>query len=71
MATAAERLVEVQDAISAIVGGAQEYTVNGETVRKADLGDLQRLEAALRRQVAATAAPKGAGGFSVATFGSD
>lgn len=54
MATKAEQLASVQDAIMAIQNGAQSYTVDGHAVTRADLDTLYRrekyLESAIARQ---------------------
>jgi len=52
--TTTEQLNEINSAISAILGGAQEYRIHGRLVRKAELSALLkeriRLEAALASQ---------------------
>ena len=51
MATLAERLTKVQDAIDAICDGAQSYSINGRTYTRGNLDQLMRLEASLQRRV--------------------
>lgn len=52
--TILEQLNEVNAAISAILGGAQEYRIGSRTMRRADLSVLfterQRLEAAVANE---------------------
>lgn len=50
--TYAAQLEEVQAAISAILGGAQEYRIGERTLKRADLAALQERETYLRRMVA-------------------
>lgn len=38
------RLTEVQAAISAVLAGAQEYTIGGQRIHRADLNQLMQLE---------------------------
>lgn len=52
MATTAERLAEVQAAISAIATGGQEYQIGTRKVRRADLAQLQELERQLQNELA-------------------
>ena len=52
MATTAERLTEVQAAISAITTGGQEYQIGSRKVRRADLAQLQALESQLQTELA-------------------
>ena len=47
-----DQLNEVQEAITAILTGAQEATYNGQRVRKADLDVLQKREQWLINQIA-------------------
>lgn len=47
-----ERLKEVQDAITAVLAGAQEYSIGGKRIRRADLGQLMQLEKTIRGQLA-------------------
>lgn len=47
-----EQLIEVQQAISDILSGAQEASYNGQKVRKADLIALQQREEYLQNKVA-------------------
>ena len=47
-----EQLVEVQEAITAILTGAQEASYNNQKVRKADLSALQAREEYLQKQIA-------------------
>ena len=47
-----EQLVEVQEAITAILTGAQEASNNNQKVRKADLGTLQAREEYLLNKIA-------------------
>lgn len=53
MATTAERLAEVQAAISAVMTGGQEYQIGSRKVRRADLSQLQALESQLQAELAA------------------
>lgn len=53
MATTAERLAEVEVAISAIITGGQLVRYADRQVTLADLGELRRLETYLRNQLAA------------------
>lgn len=46
-----EQLLEVQQAISDILTGAQEASYNGQRVRKADLDMLQKREEWLIKQI--------------------
>jgi len=39
-----EQLTEVQNAISAVIGGSQRYEINGRSVQKADLEWLHKRE---------------------------
>lgn len=52
MATTAERLAEIQAAISAILTGGQEYTIGSRKLRRADLAQLQELEQQLQSELA-------------------
>lgn len=52
MRTYEEQLEEVQEAISAIVGGAQSYTIGSRSVTKANLAELQKRERYLMTMVA-------------------
>ena len=51
--TTAERLVEVQAAISAVLVAGQEYQINGRRFRRADLSELRKMEADIKGQLAA------------------
>lgn len=46
------RLQEVQDAITAVLAGAQEYTIGGKRIRRAELSQLMQLEKTIRGQLA-------------------
>jgi len=59
--TYTEQLEEVQAAITAIMTGAQTYTINGRTLTRANLSDLDSMEQRLRR----LASREAAGGISV------
>lgn len=48
-----QQLMEVQQAITDILTGAQEASYNGQRVRKADLNMLQSREEYLRKQISA------------------
>lgn len=54
--TYAEELIEVQTAISAIITGGQDYSIQGQTggraLSRANLGELQEREKWLRAQAA-------------------
>lgn len=50
--TYTEQLEEVQDAISAICGGAQSYMIGGRSLTRASLGQLHQREQYLRRMAA-------------------
>ena len=55
--TTAEELAEINGAISAILGGAQEYAIGTRRLRRADLGQLlterRRLESKLASETGA------------------
>jgi hypothetical protein len=51
VATAAERLVEVQAAISAVLRN-QSFAVNGRSVTRANLGELRQMEKELVVEIA-------------------
>ena len=46
-----EQLEEVQAAISAVLGGAQDYQMNGRRITRANLGELDKRERYLRSMV--------------------
>ena len=46
-----QQLEEVQEAISAVLGGAQDYQINGRRITRANLGELDRRERHLRAMV--------------------
>lgn len=46
-----QQLERVQAAIKAIEAGSQEYTINGRTVRRANLEDLYKREKELRMEL--------------------
>jgi len=46
-----EQLEEVQEAISAVLYGAQDYQLNGRRVTRANLAELDRREKYLRAMV--------------------
>ena len=65
MATsAADLLDQVNSAITAILGGAQEYTVGLRQVKKADLGKLMQLRSMLQDEITA-----GGNGGSMCSLG--
>ena len=68
--TDAEMLKLTRFAIATITsGGGQEYAINGRTFTRADLGQLQAMEAYYSGRVDDAAASSN-GGFSLARFGS-
>ena len=56
--TYAEQLTEINTAITAILAGAQEYTISGRTVKRGQLDSLfkerQRLESLVSQDIAMT-----------------
>ncbi len=46
-----EQLTEVQNAISAVIGGSQRYEINGRSVQRADLEWLHKREQYLTIQL--------------------
>lgn len=52
--TALERLVQYEAAETAIIGGAQSYSVGGMTFNRASLGTLRSMIAEARREYLAT-----------------
>lgn len=62
MATTAQRLAEVQGAISKIVLGAQSVQFGDRRLQRADLEQLRALEKDLRAQLAAENRVKGGRG---------
>lgn len=61
-----EQLQEVEDAISAILGGAQEYRIGSRFLRRADLTILYRERDRLNREI--DGEKSGNGIFHVAIF---
>ncbi len=51
--TLQQRLEAVRDAIDAITTGAQSYTIFGRTVTRANITELEKLEARYERKLAA------------------
>lgn len=61
-----EQLVEVRKAISAILGGAQEYRIGSRSIKRPDLGRLYEERTRLEKEISAI---EGGGGiFRVAYF---
>jgi hypothetical protein len=61
-----EQLVEVRKAISAILGGAQEYRIGTRSIKRPDLGLLYEEQTRLEKEISAI---EGGGGiFRVAYF---
>lgn len=63
-----EQLAEVRKAISAILGGAQEYRIGSRSIKRPDLGLLYEEQARLEKEIRAIEAGDGGGIFRVAYF---
>ncbi|QWU15685.1 hypothetical protein SAMN04487895_12731 [Paenibacillus sophorae] len=53
-----ERRTEIQTAISAILGGAQEYSINGRSLKRPDLGLLYKERDRLDQEIRSLEAPE-------------
>lgn len=67
--TPANLLVAVNQAIAAILLGAQSYTVNGRQFVKGDLDKLRELRSQLQAEVNAADAGDSGGGIALVQFG--
>lgn len=66
--TAAEKLEEVNTAITKVLGGGQAYQMGSRKLTRADLGILREMRRELQAEVAAESEPHLFGNTSVAYF---
>lgn len=66
--TAAEKLEEVNTAITKVLGGGQAYQMGSRKLTRADLGELREMRRELQAEVAAESEPHLFGNTSVAYF---